>query len=205
MLASPTFFNSANQNDYRWGRLHRVEFAHPMGAPFALPSVGGAVGGRYVFAGGTPRERMEVVRALDASTFDWQLVPARITIHIERGTPSRATPGEIWLDADLLDAGSFAWGVIQHEYAHQVDFFLLTSAARTLLRAELGGGTWCDQGAGPSPNLGCERFASTLAWAGIPSVVFGPGDIARAHTCDEWVLLEEVEQAAEILYRLSSG
>jgi acetylornithine deacetylase len=43
--------------------------------------------------------------------------------------------------------------------------------------------------------------ASTLSAAGIPSVVFGPGDIARAHTCDEWVPLAEVEQASEILYR----
>ncbi len=45
--------------------------------------------------------------------------------------------------------------------------------------------------------------ASTLAEAGIPSVVFGPGDIAQAHTCDEWVALEEVEQASEVLYRLA--
>jgi acetylornithine deacetylase len=45
--------------------------------------------------------------------------------------------------------------------------------------------------------------ASTLALAGIPSVVFGPGDIARAHTCDEWVPLDEVERAAEVLYRLA--
>ena len=37
--------------------------------------------------------------------------------------------------------------------------------------------------------------ASTLAEAGIPAVVFGPGDIAQAHTCDEWVPLDEVEQA----------
>jgi acetylornithine deacetylase len=44
--------------------------------------------------------------------------------------------------------------------------------------------------------------ASTLAEAGIPSVVFGPGDIAQAHTCDEWTPLDEVEQASEILYRL---
>ena len=47
--------------------------------------------------------------------------------------------------------------------------------------------------------------ASTLALAGVPSVVFGPGDIAKAHTCDEWVPLAEVEQASEVLYRLAVG
>jgi acetylornithine deacetylase len=46
--------------------------------------------------------------------------------------------------------------------------------------------------------------AAPLAEAGIPSVVFGPGDIAKAHTKDEWVPLEEVERASEILYRLAS-
>jgi acetylornithine deacetylase ArgE len=45
--------------------------------------------------------------------------------------------------------------------------------------------------------------ASTLAEAGTPAVVFGPGDIAQAHTRDEWVPLDEVEQASEILYRLA--
>jgi acetylornithine deacetylase len=45
--------------------------------------------------------------------------------------------------------------------------------------------------------------AGPLALSGVPCVVFGPGDIARAHTCDEWVPLGEVEQAAEILYRLA--
>jgi acetylornithine deacetylase len=47
--------------------------------------------------------------------------------------------------------------------------------------------------------------ASTLARAGVPAVVFGPGDIGRAHTCDEWVSLDEVEQAAEIFFRLAAG
>jgi acetylornithine deacetylase len=45
--------------------------------------------------------------------------------------------------------------------------------------------------------------ASTLAAAGIPTVVFGPGDIAQAHTCDEWIELAEVAQASAILYRLA--
>lgn len=45
--------------------------------------------------------------------------------------------------------------------------------------------------------------AATLAAAGIPAVVFGPGDIAKAHTRDESIPLDEVEQAACILYRLA--
>jgi acetylornithine deacetylase len=44
--------------------------------------------------------------------------------------------------------------------------------------------------------------AAPLAAAGLPAVVFGPGDIAQAHTCDEWVSLPEVEQASDILFRL---
>ena len=43
--------------------------------------------------------------------------------------------------------------------------------------------------------------AATLATAGIPSVLCGPGDIAYAHTADEFVPLTEVVQAAEIYAR----
>jgi acetylornithine deacetylase ArgE len=46
--------------------------------------------------------------------------------------------------------------------------------------------------------------ASTLAEAGVPSVVFGPGDISQAHTCDEWVELAQVEMASEVLFRLAT-
>ena len=45
--------------------------------------------------------------------------------------------------------------------------------------------------------------ASTLAEAGIPSVVFGPGDIAQAHTKDEWIDLEQVQLAAEAYYQIA--
>ena len=47
--------------------------------------------------------------------------------------------------------------------------------------------------------------ASTIARAGIPAVVFGPGDIAQAHTKDEWIDLAQLEPAAEILYRFALG
>lgn len=43
--------------------------------------------------------------------------------------------------------------------------------------------------------------ASVLAAAGIPSVVFGPGDIAQAHTADEWISLASLQRAREMLLR----
>lgn len=36
--------------------------------------------------------------------------------------------------------------------------------------------------------------AAVLAAGGIPSVVFGPGDIAQAHTRDEWISLAQLER-----------
>jgi acetylornithine deacetylase len=44
--------------------------------------------------------------------------------------------------------------------------------------------------------------ASSIAAAGVPSIVFGPGSIDQAHTADEWVSLAEVERASEVLYQL---
>jgi len=38
----PAFNNSPSQADYRWGKLHRVVFAHPLGGPFSIPPAGGA-------------------------------------------------------------------------------------------------------------------------------------------------------------------
>ncbi len=43
--------------------------------------------------------------------------------------------------------------------------------------------------------------ASRVAEGGIPAVVFGPGDIAQAHTKDEWIDLSQLEPATEILFR----
>ena len=43
--------------------------------------------------------------------------------------------------------------------------------------------------------------ASILSAAGIPSVVFGPGNIAQAHTADEWIALASLRGAAQMLAR----
>jgi len=44
--------------------------------------------------------------------------------------------------------------------------------------------------------------ASKFAIAGIPALVLGPGDIAQAHTATEFVRAAEVEQAADIYFRI---
>lgn len=137
-------------------------------AGFAAPA--GAAGGSYVFDGGTAAQQATVRSALRASLFPWSIVPRTITIHIVDGGDSYAMPGEVWLDGDLLRAGRFSWGVVQHEYAHQVDFFLLDRAMRAWLLGELNGKAWCTEVPGLAHgDYGCERFASTLAWAYWPS------------------------------------
>src|SRR5216684_1913057 len=102
---------------------------------FAHAGTALAAGGNYRFDGGNAFERTQVREALKASSFNWNLVKAQITIHI------------------------------QHEYAHQVDFFLLTQVNRSELQPLLGAKAWCWDTSGLGhADYGCERFASTLAW-----------------------------------------
>ncbi|MEO7432525.1 MAG: acetylornithine deacetylase [Dokdonella sp.] len=44
--------------------------------------------------------------------------------------------------------------------------------------------------------------ASLFSAAGLTSIVFGPGDIAQAHTADEWVALDQLASAAASYQRL---
>lgn len=41
--------------------------------------------------------------------------------------------------------------------------------------------------------------AGTISAAGVPVVVFGPGSIAQAHTKDEWIDIQSLRRAVEIL------
>ena len=133
---------------------------------FAFAQSALAGGGNYAFDGGTPKEQGTVHSALEASSFSWGLIPRTITIHIGTFGDSYSTYGQVYLDASLLDSGRFAWGVVQHELGHQVDFFLFDDAKRAQMLQLLGGQDWCYSIAGlKHSDHGCERFASELAWA----------------------------------------
>ncbi|REJ82086.1 MAG: M20 family peptidase [Planctomycetota bacterium] len=47
--------------------------------------------------------------------------------------------------------------------------------------------------------------ASRTCEAGVPSVVFGPGSIAQAHTKDEWIEVDQLQKAADIYYRFCTS
>ena len=155
----------------------------------ALALSGGALaaGGTYTFAGGTPAQQTQVRAALAASSFPWGIVPGSVTIEIAPGLTTQSTPGRISLDANLVDSGTFGWAIVQHEYAHQVDFLAVSQSGRAALQQALGARVWCwaNNATLDHAAYGCERFASVLAWAYWRSAdnalaPQGPGDEAGA-------------------------
>ena len=50
--------------------------------------------------------------------------------------------------------------------------------------------------------VGYGTDASSFSRAGIPAVVLGPGDIAQAHTADEWIDLGQLNSGVDVYYNL---
>jgi hypothetical protein len=142
-------------------------------AALFVPAKAQAGGGAYVFSGGSEAARAQVRAALEASSFDWSLVPATVTVRIANCGCAGSSPGLIVLDEKLLAVApygrAYTWAIVQHEYAHQVWDFALDDGARALLRARLRGADLCYEQPGlPHDAHACERFADTLAWAYWP-------------------------------------
>jgi hypothetical protein len=138
-----------------------------------VPPNADARGGSYTFSGGSEAARAEVRSALEASAFDWGLVPETVTIQISDCGCAGARPGVVVLDETLLEATpygrAYTWGIVQHEYAHQAWWLALDDGQRSVLQGTLGGADLCYERPGLShDDHTCERFASTLAWAYWP-------------------------------------
>jgi hypothetical protein len=130
-------------------------------------------GGTYTFSGGSEPARAAVRAALEASAFDWGLVPEPVTIQISACGCAGARPGAVVLDETLLESTPYGractWGIVQHEYAHQVWWLTLDDGQRTFLQERLGGADLCYEQPGVDHDAhACERFASTLAWSYWP-------------------------------------
>jgi hypothetical protein len=113
---------------------------------FPLSQGAAAAGGDYAISGGTPAEQATVRAALNASSFNWSVLPQTIQVTIEPEAGDSATPGSVSIDPQLLDMGVFSWGIVQHEFAHQIDFYLLNNAERAQLAQAIGGVEWFPSG-----------------------------------------------------------
>jgi penicillin amidase len=85
---APAFGGSTDQDDWRWGRLHRIVLEHPLGGPFSVPPAGGAfppplpdLAGIPVDGGfGTVDAASHDARAASANAFMFGSGPVRRTV-----------------------------------------------------------------------------------------------------------------------------
>src|SRR5262249_52972667 len=93
LLSSPAFSHafggSTNQDDYRWGKLHRITFSHILGDPFSIPTAGGAFPQSLLDLPGIPTdggfETVDAadhpVRAFDESSFVFKKGPSKRSVY----------------------------------------------------------------------------------------------------------------------------
>ena len=123
------------------------------------------------------------------------IVPDECTILVDRRTLPGETETSVWRELHaLLKANRLEATCIDDKQAPCSP--LETNPRNPLVRRFL-------QSVGQARPAGVHYFcdAAVLAESGIPSIAFGPGDIAQAHTADEWIALDSLESARAMLLR----
>jgi succinyl-diaminopimelate desuccinylase len=121
------------------------------------------------------------------------IVPDRCVIAIDRRTlPGETESGVRREIAALLRAKRLSATISSTKLAPCLP--LETNPKLPLVRQFL-------RSAGQARPAGVDFFcdAAVLSRGGIPSVVFGPGNIAQAHTADEWISLDSLERGKNLL------
>jgi acetylornithine deacetylase len=131
------------------------------------------------------------------------VVPDFCTIEIDR----RVIPGERREDV-IPEIANWLKQRLDFEIAHDPPFVfspplgdeLNGALAEQLVRCVM-------PVAGPRQKIGVAygTHASRVAQAGVAAVVFGPGDIAQAHTKDEWIDLDQLRMATDIYARFAAA
>jgi acetylornithine deacetylase len=127
-------------------------------------------------------------------------VPDRCSIEIDRRLLPNEEPMEAQTDVKryiaqrsdaaavpLHEAPFLAAPALSDTHNGQIAARLLDMASRTGVSARRIGVPYCTD-------------ACAIGATGVPTVVFGPGSIDQAHTVDEWIAIEQLHQAAAILY-----
>jgi len=148
--------------------------------------------------------------SLHASTISggtgWSTYPDHCTLRIERRTVPGETGESVKAEFEALCAtlqrarATFRAEVTLELYQPASD--LATDAPLTLaVVAALQKETL----PAPVEGLSCWTDAALFNAAGIPALCFGPGDIALAHSAEEWVTLDDIHHAAAVLERVCAS
>jgi acetylornithine deacetylase len=128
-------------------------------------------------------------------------VPDRCTIEIDRRLPPGEDPQGAWRHlVDYLAVGDAAQFGIEHEPPSLCGLPLSDGANRQLAE-ELGRVAHDVLGAGRPIGVAYATDGASIAAAGVPTVVCGPGSIEQAHTDDEWLSIEQLQAAVEVYTR----
>ncbi len=126
------------------------------------------------------------------------VVPDGCTIEVDR----RIIPGEDRL-AVIDELAAYLRGQLDFEVFHDEPYCAsppLGDDANGPLAQELMRTITAHVGPRQIVGVPYGTHASRISRAGVPSVVFGPGDIAQAHTKDEWIEVSQLDQAANIYF-----
>jgi acetylornithine deacetylase len=133
------------------------------------------------------------------------VVPARCVIEIDRRTLPQEDPAAILTEVDavlaqLMDRRPEVR--VEREAPFLSERGLETAPEAPVVEAvQRAARDVLGPGADVAPE-GVPYGTDATHLRGFPAVVFGPGDIAQAHSADEWVDLGQVEAGSEILYRV---
>jgi acetylornithine deacetylase len=133
----------------------------------------------------------------------WSTYAERCTLRIER----RTIPGES-SDSALAEIDAVCAEVAATHQTLRVssritcaqpplDLAVDAPLTRAMVSAASGDGIDA-----PIEGLSCWTDAALFNAAGIPALCFGPGDIARAHSAEEWVERSQIERATQVLERI---
>ena len=136
------------------------------------------------------------------------LVPDLVVLEIDRRLVPGEDPGAARAEVVSRIAAACAGARIEHEepFLESVglpDATATPAVARWIDRLAAAARARGHQGHRIAARYGTN--ASVLAAAGVPAVVFGPGSIEQAHTADEWIEVEQVAAAADVLHAVVTG
>ncbi|NLF71395.1 MAG: M20 family metallopeptidase [Candidatus Anammoximicrobium sp.] len=132
-------------------------------------------------------------------------VPDFCSIEIDRRVLPEEDPHEALAHVTSFVARALAHDpLVEHETPYLISSGLSDELSRDFA-ARLSRTICRHGGAGRCVGVPYGTDAPAFSSRGIPTVVFGPGSIQQAHTADEWVAIDQLQTATEILYEFARG